>query len=199
MGAVSGATPGEAERFEGLYRRHYGELVRFAARRVGIDSAREVVAEVFFVAWRRSAEIPGGSERAWLYGVARRVLANEVRSGERRLRLVERVQARTPSGSWTVPDPAQSIADGEEVRALLERLPAGAREVLELTEWDGLSITEAAEVIGCTAGALRVRLHRARRSLVGLYRSLEDTVIDEASEPSAPVPGRTPADTGSKT
>ncbi len=199
MGAVVDEMRGEpdaAARFEGLYRQHYGELVRFAARRVGPESAREVVAEVFFVAWRRLAEIPGGSERAWLFGVARRVLANEVRSGERRVRLAERVQSRTPSESWTEPDPAQTIADGDEVRALLARLPAAAREVLELTEWDGLSITEAAAVIGCTAGAFRVRLHRARRSLLALYRSTTD---EPAAGSPQLAPEWTPADAGRQT
>jgi RNA polymerase sigma-70 factor (ECF subfamily) len=39
------------------------------------------------------------------------------------------------------------------------------REVLRLIAWDGLSTGDAARVYGCSAGAFRVRLHRARRKL----------------------------------
>ncbi len=52
-----------------------------------------MVAETFLVAWRRSADLPRDDEvRLWLYGVARRVLANHHRSGIRRERLGERLR-----------------------------------------------------------------------------------------------------------
>jgi RNA polymerase sigma-70 factor (ECF subfamily) len=156
--------------FERLYREHYSELLHYAARRVGADSAREVVADTFLIAWRRFDDIPHESSRAWLFGVARRVVANETRSGQRRARLEERVKSRTSPEVWVVPDLAQAVVDGEEIRALLSLLSPDGREALELIEWDGLSISEAAQVVGCTTGSFRVRLHRARRSLVELHR-----------------------------
>lgn len=168
---------GDSERFERLYRAHYAELLRYAARRVDREAAREVVADSFLVAWRRLGEIPADASRAWLYAVARRVLSNELRSGQRRERLATRVQAHTPLDSLTSGDIAQQIADRDEVRALLDQLPAAAREALELIEWDGLSVSEAAQVVGCSVGAFRVRLHRARHRLVSLYRRQQGTGI----------------------
>lgn len=165
------ANAGITDRFEQLYRDHYAELLRYAARRVDLDTAREVVAETFVVAWRRFAEIPADAARAWLYGVARNVLRNELRSEVRRGRLSDRVQALTPPTALRTEDAAEQIVDRDEVLALLARLPASSREVLELIEWDGLELAEAATVLGCSTATLRVRLHRARRRLTTQYLS----------------------------
>jgi RNA polymerase sigma factor (sigma-70 family) len=156
--------PADADQFAQLYRDHYAELLRFAMRRVDRESAREVVADTFLIAWRRFDVAPS---RAWLFAVARKVLSNELRSGERRERLTDRVQTHTAQDDSDI---AQEIADRDEARALLAQLPLPEREALELTEWDGLTATEAAQVAGCSPGAFRVRLHRARRRLANLYR-----------------------------
>lgn len=74
-------------RFERLFAGHYGELLRFAQRRVGIDAAGDVVAETFLIAWRRLPEVPTEHARAWLYSTARHVIANELRARQRRNRL----------------------------------------------------------------------------------------------------------------
>jgi RNA polymerase sigma-70 factor (ECF subfamily) len=80
------AGPGERERqFEQLFRDHRQALLRYAARRVGSDRAEDVVADAFVVAWRRLGEVPADHQRGWLFGVASRVIANEVRSVGRRL------------------------------------------------------------------------------------------------------------------
>lgn len=160
----------DATQFEALYRAHYAEILRYAARRTDIETAREVTAETFIVAWRRRADVPTDGTRAWLYAVARRTLANERRSGERRERVVDRVRATTGSADLIVDDLAQQRAERAEIQGLLARLNPAAREALELTEWDDLSPAEAARVVGCSTGAFRVRLHRARRELLALYR-----------------------------
>jgi RNA polymerase sigma-70 factor (ECF subfamily) len=62
--------------------------------------------------------------------------------------------------------PAEESDDpAERVRAALARLRPDEQELLRLTEWERLSPAEAATVLGCSPGALRVRLHRARRHL----------------------------------
>lgn len=75
---------------EETYRRLYAENVRsilgFALRRTGnADDAADVTAETMLVAWRRLHEMPvEDAARLWLYGVARRVLANNRRTADRR-------------------------------------------------------------------------------------------------------------------
>jgi RNA polymerase sigma-70 factor (ECF subfamily) len=75
----------DEDEFATIYSENYQPLLGYALRRCrSPDDAADVVAETFTVAWRRSDDVPAGEEtRLWLYGVARRVLANHHR-GERR-------------------------------------------------------------------------------------------------------------------
>lgn len=164
--------------FDALFVEHYADLLRFAVRRVGIDAAPDVVAEVFLVAWRRRADLPMSAARLWLFGVAARVLANEQRSESRQSRLHERA-ARDRSRTSTDIDPADVLTEGVQVRAALARLSIPDQEVLRLTEWDGLTSAEAARVCGCSPGAFRVRLLRARRRLA-------DRLSDQDSSEQSP-------------
>ena len=60
--------------FTSLYHDSYRMLLAYARRRVDEQTADEVVADTFLVAWRRRDEIPEGFERAWLFGVARNTM-----------------------------------------------------------------------------------------------------------------------------
>ena len=62
------------------------------------------------------------------------------------------------------------------------------RELLTLLAWDGLSQEEAAVALGCSRGALKVRLHRARRRFTQLADVARDVALDRHS---APQPGGT--------
>jgi RNA polymerase sigma-70 factor (ECF subfamily) len=48
----------ENDRFQALYERHYGAVLRYAARRVGAEAAADVAAETFLTAWRRLDAVP---------------------------------------------------------------------------------------------------------------------------------------------
>ena len=71
-----------------IFSSYYEEVLAFAARRVGRNEAEDVAAEVFAIAVRRADEIDWTTARAWLYGIARGVLANRWRTVQRRQRLV---------------------------------------------------------------------------------------------------------------
>jgi len=75
--------PDQVARFEQLFAAHYGDLMRFATRRVGADAAGDVVSSTFLIAWRRLADVPAGQGRAWLYGTARRVILVRARKAAR--------------------------------------------------------------------------------------------------------------------
>ena len=55
--------PDQVGRFERLFAAHYGDLMRFATRRVGADAAGDVVSSTFLIAWRRFADVPAGQSR----------------------------------------------------------------------------------------------------------------------------------------
>lgn len=154
--------PPASEGFTGLFERTHGALLAYAVRRVADPAdAADVVADTFLIAWRRLEAIPVDAERAWLFGVARRVLANRNRGTRRRHAMVDRLReslatlpGREPLGSERLP-----LAEA------LDRLSERDRELLRLLAWEELSHEEIAVALGISAGAVRVRLHRARQRL----------------------------------
>src|SRR5256714_11167773 len=88
---------GPSERFRSLYEANYHLILGYALRRADAADAADVVAETFTTAWRRLRDVPEGEEaRLWLYGVARRVLANQRRAERRRLRLAGPLRRQSP-------------------------------------------------------------------------------------------------------
>jgi RNA polymerase sigma factor (sigma-70 family) len=168
---VSDDPPVDSDRvyFESLYREHYGAIMRFAARRTDEQSARDVTAETFLVAWRRLDSIPRSNALPWLYATARNVLRHELRGRSRRSRLDEQLKAQ-PLGVSA--DVAEAVVDRLHARQLLDTLPPKEREAIQLVEWERLDIGTAARVVGCSAATFRVRLHRARCRLAAAVTSV---------------------------
>ncbi|SHN46683.1 RNA polymerase sigma factor [Cryptosporangium aurantiacum] len=158
------------DRFRRIYTANFESLLAYAIRRSEQpEDAADIVAETFLVAWRRSRDMPpDGEARLWLYGVARRVLANHHRGGARRERLGERLRERLKS--TVVADPGSEVPERLVIQAALARLGEIDREVLTLTFWEGLEPREIAEVLALSPAVVRTRLSRARsrlRELVG--------------------------------
>jgi RNA polymerase sigma-70 factor, ECF subfamily len=164
------------ERFEGLFRENYPFVRAYALRRTSGEAAQDVVAETFLVAWRRLDDVPADA-LPWLYGVARRVLANQRRTADRGEALEERLAGATPHGGDR--DPGDSAGDAEILRLALGRLSEPSREALMLVAWHGLSGARAARVAGCSRSAFAVRLHRARARLASELAALQPTTVSE--------------------
>lgn len=172
-------------RFESCFREHHARLLAFTMRRVsGREAAEEVVADTFAVAWRRRDCIPDGP-LPWLYAIAANVIADQYRSTRRRhdlgLRLAHEARAEVPGS-----DPAESLALRDAFATAFAQLEEHEREVLRLVAWDGLDVGEAAQVLGCSQGAFRVRLHRARRKLARRLDAAKP--IDQESRAATPRP-----------
>jgi RNA polymerase sigma-70 factor (ECF subfamily) len=173
------AVPAERRRrFDELYAVHHRQVLGYLLRRTeNTDDAADVFAETFLTAWRRLDDLPAGQEaRMWLYGTARRTLANYRRGERRRSALAGRLRADL---AIRYQPPA---FDGElaEISAAFRRLPEGDRELLALVAWEGLDPGQIAAVLGCSRNAARIRLHRARRKLAGELAS------SQADDPTAP-------------
>jgi len=157
--ATAHGTDAEA-RFRRLYADHGRAVLAYAVRRSSDPAdAADVVAETFLVAWRRLIDIPSGDQaRLWLYGVARRTLANQRRTERRRVRLAERLRRELPVELAA----AAVTPSGGAVMAALGMLAEADRELLLLAAWEQLEPAEIATVLGITRTAARSRLHRAR-------------------------------------
>ncbi len=144
-----------------LYAEHWRSLLGYAGRRCdNAADAADVVSETFLICWRRLADVPAGSDaRLWLFGTARRVIANQNRADRRRERLGAALLA------------ALTLVGTQADQWFVAQLPAVDQELFCLVGWEELTPAEAAIVLGISAVAARARLSRARSKLRGL---LED-------------------------
>jgi RNA polymerase sigma factor (sigma-70 family) len=150
-------------RFADLYAAHHQAVLGYLLRRTeNTDDAADVFAETFLTAWRRLDDVPPDQQaRLWLYGTARRTLANYRRGARRRVALADRLRADLEI-SYQPAEPAGQLA---VTAAAFRRLPEADRELLTLVAWEGLDPGQIAAVLGCSRNAARIRLHRARRKL----------------------------------
>jgi RNA polymerase sigma-70 factor (ECF subfamily) len=152
------------DRFRALVAEVADPVRRYLWRRTDATTADEVFAETLVVLWRRFDEHDRREPREpipWAIGIARNVLANARRAAARRERLVAHIAVVDPP-SAIVAEPADDGTDREVRRVLATLRPADA-EVLRLWAWDELEPRQLATVLGISANAAAVRLHRARR------------------------------------
>lgn len=149
--------------FERLLDGTQEQLLRYALRRASPEDAEDVVADTYLVAWRRRESVPDPPEHLlWLYGVARRQLANR-RRGSARLQRLRLKLAGEPAQPVTTPSEDDPRVDA--IREALLRMPPDDAELLRLLAWEGLSQREAAAVLDTTENAVALRASRARRRL----------------------------------
>lgn len=166
--------------FESVFDAYSAEVAAYLQRRVSPEVADDALADTFLVAWRRVDEMPA-RPLPWLLGIAHRTLANHVRGRRRQAALLDRLRALgAPPRERAPAEPERS-----EVLEALRRLKPIDQEVLMLIAWEELTAAEAAAVLGCSKGAFRVRLHRARNRMERQLRRKRGTgavhsVIEEA-------------------
>ena len=152
------------ERFEAVYRELYAPICGYTMRRVGDpEDAAEAIAETFATLWRRLDRCPAGDElRPWLFGVARRVIANQRRGERRRSALSERLSSTLDRTAF---DTAGHSDDTSPLAQAFATLSESDRELLSLVAWEGLTGNELAVALGTSGPVVRLRLHRARKRL----------------------------------
>jgi RNA polymerase sigma factor (sigma-70 family) len=169
--------------FEAFYREHVEGVQRFVARRVGDrQRAADLTAEIFLAAIDSSArfERDRGTPKAWLYGIARVLVADD-----RRRRGRERIGEERLRGSALLDEDdaarmdarIDAAAQSRRLYEAMDRLPEAERAVLELVALDELTVAEAAAAARVPPVTARVRLHRARRRL--------REELEAAAEPTA--------------
>ena len=207
--------PRDAERrFAALYQAYDRPILAYTVLRIAPgEDAADVVADVFTTAWRRIGELPEASaDRLWLYGVAQRIIAGRRRSARRLGHLTSRLRADVGSRQRGQPGPGQPgpgqpgpghpgpghpglrDAISDRLVAALDRLSVREREALQLVLWEELSHAEAAQVLGCSANAVAIRVHRAKTRLRRELSTTEWPATKRpASEPATKPPGPEPA------
>lgn len=145
---------------EELFRAHWPLVVGYLARRTGSTTlAEELAQETFYRATRAFLGWRGGSPVAWLLAIARNVLVDEVRRGQRLVPLNEKLAEEVPGRETTM-----------AVEEALARLPPSQRRMLELVYVDGYTHAEIAAMAGTSPGAIKTALWRARGEFRRFYR-----------------------------
>lgn len=156
---------------ESVYVANAADLLSYFGRRVPIPAdAADLLSETFVVAWRRADQVPADPEQArmWLFGVARRVLANATRGAVRHTNLTDKLREHLE----TVPteDLDERALD---IRAALDAIPDEQSELVRLVLWDGFTVPEAAKILAIRESTARGRYQRARTQLRELLRQHE--------------------------
>ncbi|WP_051191679.1 RNA polymerase sigma factor [Microbacterium luticocti] len=154
--------------FAQFYRDHYRLVVTIAEHRLGsLQDAEDVASETFRIVFQRHAS-GGDLTLPWLYGVVRNLVGNEYRRRTRSRALHDRLATE-----WHETEPEASDAV-EMVREALTLLPTAQQELLTMIYWDELTMAEAAAILKCRVGAVRVRVMRARRALRSMIERLNE-------------------------
>jgi RNA polymerase sigma-70 factor, ECF subfamily len=179
---------GDPVAYEWLVRTHIDRLLGLARRVLRSEAdAQDAVQEAFVSAFRAIDDFQAGSRLStWLHRIALNAALARLRSRNRRGEtslddllpafLEDGHHAAAPVAWKTTP---QELLEREEtraqVRSAIERLPESYRTILVLRDIEGLDTAEAAEMLGITPNAAKIRLHRARIAL----RELLDPIARE--------------------
>jgi len=162
------------EDLESLYREHVHALLGYAARRLGDpNEAADVVAAVFLAVLERPGgyDPARGTPRAWLFGIAAHMIASRGRRRGAEYRALRRVYGQRTLAADDFAELEARVDAANAATAVLaglDDLPPAERELFLLVSLDELTPIEAAEVLGISPSAARMRLTRARRKLTPL-------------------------------
>lgn len=154
---------GEVGALGELYDRHQHAVRRFVSRATGdAEDVDDLVHKTFLTAAKCAARFDGRDDcRPWLMGIAVRLLQQRRRASTRLLVIVAALRNTRPTAHDARP---QLVVRSDLARAL-GRLSEPKRVALLLTEVEGLSCPEVAELLGVPVGTVWTRLHAARREL----------------------------------
>lgn len=154
---------GDTQAFAQIIRTYQGRLVRFAARFLGdADAAQDAAQEAFVRLWRLRARYqPRGCLQAYLLRTIRSVCLDYARAARPWEGLDAECEQATP-GPETL---AQQNSLADAVARAVQSLPERQRAVFILSQYEGLSYAEIAEVLACPVGTIASRKHQATETL----------------------------------
>jgi RNA polymerase sigma-70 factor (ECF subfamily) len=144
--------------------RHFDRLYRFFDRHVD-DGIADLVQRTWMACVHKRDRIPDQAGfGAFLFGVARKELAMDLRKRHRGARALSRMEGEAVEP----PTPSEILCareHGKLLRWALRRIPPDSRLVLDLFYWEELGVDAVAEVLEIAPGTVKSRLHRAREQL----------------------------------
>lgn len=174
---------GDASCLGTLFERHHRAVYRYCLHMTHSRAMSEdLVQDVFMRVLEHAAGFRGeGSARAWIFNIARNVTLNHLRRPGTEVRAAQDLDDAMDQALVDHRSSEQTAAGTQNLqlveRALAE-IPAAAREVIWLGRFVFDDYDELARALGCTAGAARVRMHRAMEALHSTFLRLNGVAID---------------------
>ena len=169
---VSRAREGDRRAFAVLVERHYPVLLSSCRRALrDAELARDAAQQAVLVAMLGLGRLREPDRfGAWLIGIGLNVCRSLIAPGRRTVASFDLMIDRSDPGGPAAaePDPQWQLESAEvarRVRAAIDELPAGQRQAVTLFYLGGLTHAEIADELGTVPGAIKTRLHKARRSL----------------------------------
>ncbi len=189
---IEQAQAGDLRAFEKLVKAYQGSVYNLTYRMLGnAGDAEDAAQETFLRAYSNlSSYDPQRKFSSWLFAIASNYCVDQLRRRRLNWLSVEELPPWEPLRSET-PDPeeyALQQADSRQVQALLDTLPPDYRLVVVLRYWHEHSYQEIAEITQSTVGAVKSRLHRARRMLAEALAA-----SNRRSEPEPPPETQNPS------
>ncbi len=160
---MTGYQNGNMSDFNDLYEALKAPLTRYLWTFVRDAATVEDLLQTAFLQLHKARHtyIPPRPVKPWIYAITRHAALMHLRSHRRR-------QEAPPADALPdipIPPEAEKLGDRKMVQQVLLELPRPAQEVLVLHHMLGLSFAETARVIGISAGAAKVRAHRALKTI----------------------------------
>jgi RNA polymerase sigma-70 factor (ECF subfamily) len=187
---------GDEAAFLALYREHQGPIYRFALRMTGDAGLAEDVVQEVFLTLLGSLRIESGydpergSLAGYLFGIARNLVRRRLQARGRWRSFDDDEGSEESWGgekAHAVVDPLRELTRRETIEAVRQAvlaLPEHYREAIVLCDLHEMSYQEAAEVLDCSLGTVRSRLHRGRLLLLDRIKSaqMEEPLPDSQPE-----------------
>ena len=159
---------GDLESFNRLVEAHQGRVYNLALRMLGsVAAAEDAAQETFLAAFRNIGNYRGGSFRGWLFRIATNACYDQMRAAKRHAgasleALLEDTTWEPRSKDASPEDQAMNAELAAEIARAFDALSPDHRAVLALADVEGFSYEEVAQAVGCSVGAVKSRLSRAR-------------------------------------
>jgi len=179
---ISAAQAGDLDAFNQIVRLYETRVYNLCYRMLGdVDTAADTTQEVFIAAFRNIRNFRGGLLKSWLLRIATNACYDVLRTRQRRPSVsLNSSDDEDEGGRTDVADPGESLDDvviRQELSAAIQHglaaLPEDQRIVIVLSDIQGLTYEEIAQITGVQLGTVKSRLSRARAKLRDILRAGE--------------------------
>jgi RNA polymerase sigma-70 factor (ECF subfamily) len=155
-----------------LFERYHASIYRYCVRLTGNPATSEDLVQEVFTRLLKYAHTfrEGTNFKAWIYRISRNVCHDHYRRRGREIELEE--PDAQPADVAPVHERLERAEDLTRLSRALGRLPEDRRELLILSRFEHRKYSEIAQLLDCSVGAVKVRVHRAMRQLRDIYTDL---------------------------